>query len=134
MWWQDQARSGFFVLHHLLTAASMPDHQLVAGRGYVGSDLDVVMVSGLGTGLRSILVLALFASDAAATSSYAEPKLLGLACLPLLYWINRVWIMARLGEVDGDPLAFAIKDPRSIVLGLVIGAILIGAQQRIPLV
>ena len=50
-----------------------------------------------------------------------------LACLPLLYWLNRVWLMARRGEVEGDPVAFAIRDRRSLVLGAMIGAIFIAA-------
>lgn len=112
-----------------LRDATVPAHQLVAGRGYVGSDLDVVMVSGLGSGLCSILVLALFAADSAATGQYGTPHLLWFACLPLLYWINRVWMMARRGQVDGDPVAFALKDKRSIVLGAATAAILVAAQQ-----
>ncbi len=112
-----------------LRDATGPRHELVAGRGYTAGDLDVVMVSGLGSGLASILVLALFASDAGATGQYATPHLLWFACLPLLYWINRVWIMARRGEVDGDPVAFALKDWRSMVLGALTGVILVAAQQ-----
>lgn len=112
-----------------LRDAQVPSHQLVAGRGYTASDLDVVMVSGLGSGLCSILVLALFAADSGATGQYATPHLLWFACLPLLYWINRVWMMARRGEVDGDPVAFALKDRRSIVVGALTAAILVAAQQ-----
>jgi 4-hydroxybenzoate polyprenyltransferase len=112
-----------------LREATVPDHQLVAGRGYTASDLDVVMVSGLGTGLCSILVLALFANDPEATLHYASPQLLWFACLPLLYWINRVWMMARRGEVDGDPVAFALKDRRSILLGGMTALTFLAAQQ-----
>ena len=112
-----------------LRDSSAPADQLVSGRGYTAMDLDLVMVSGLGSGLCSILVLALFASDAAATGQYATPHLLWFACAPLLYWINRVWIMARRGEVDGDPVAFALKDRRSIVVGALTGLILVAAQQ-----
>lgn len=112
-----------------LRDSSAPADELVSGRGYTAMDLDLVMVSGLGSGLCSILVLALFASDAAATGEYATPHLLWFACAPLLYWINRVWIMARRGEVDGDPVAFALKDKRSIVVGALTAVILVAAQQ-----
>ena len=112
-----------------LRDSAAPADQLVSGRGYRVSDLGVVMVSGLGAGLCSILVLALFASDAGATGQYRTPHLLWFACAPLLYWINRVWIMAGRGEVDGDPVAFALKDPRSIALGAITGLILVAAQQ-----
>ncbi|MCZ8320889.1 MAG: UbiA family prenyltransferase [Novosphingobium sp.] len=101
--------------------------QLVKGRGYVGGDLDLVMASGVAAGMVAILVLALFAHDPATMRNYAAPDLLMLACLPLLYWLNRVWIMARRGEVEGDPVAFALRDRRSLVLGAMIGAIFLAA-------
>ena len=101
--------------------------QLVKGRGYVGGDLDLVMALGVGAGMVAILVLALFAHDPVTMQNYAAPDLLLLACLPLLYWLNRVWLMARRGEVEGDTVDFAIRDWRSLVLGAMIGAIFIAA-------
>lgn len=101
--------------------------QLVKGRGYVGGDLDLVMASGVAAGMVAILVLALFAHDPVTMANYAAPDLLLLACLPLLYWLNRIWIMARRGEVEGDPVAFAIRDRRSLALGAMIGAIFLAA-------
>lgn len=97
-------------------AVEAPDRLLI-GRGYVGGDLDVVMMAGVSSGMVSILVLTLFANDPATATHYAAPNLLLLLCLPLLYWLNRIWMMARRGEVDGDPVAFAIKDRRSILVG-----------------
>ncbi|MDB5700522.1 MAG: hypothetical protein JWL66_721 [Sphingomonadales bacterium] len=103
-----------------------PD-RLLSGRGYVGSDLDVVMMSGVSSGMVAILVLALFAHDPTTAAHYAAPELLWLLCLPLMYWINRIWMMARRGEVEGDPVAFAIKDRRSILVGAAMAAIFIVA-------
>lgn len=120
---------GYLKRYVELRDSDAPEHKLLSGRGYVAGDLDLVMVSGLGAGLCSILVLALFANDAAATTHYTHPKWLWFACVPLLYWINRVWIMARRGQVDGDPVAFALKDRRSIVLGLLTGLIFVAAQK-----
>lgn len=91
-------------------------HRLLSGRGYVGGDLDVVMMSGISAGMVSILVLALFAHDRATATHYAVPELLWLLCLPLLYWLNRIWMMARRGEVEGDPVVFAIRDRRSVLV------------------
>ena len=92
-------------------------NRLLSGRGYMGGDLDVVMMSGISAGMVAILVLALFAHDPATAAHYATPELLWLLCLPLIYWLNRIWMMARRGEVEGDPVAFAIKDRRSILVG-----------------
>lgn len=102
-------------------------HLLLSGRGYVGGDLDVVMMSGISAGMVAILVLALFAHDPATVRQYALPELLWLLCLPLIYWLNRIWMMARRGQVEGDPVAFAIKDRRSILVGAAMGCIFVVA-------
>jgi len=102
-------------------------HRLLSGRGYVGGDLDVVMMSGVSAGMVAILVLALFARDPTTVAHYAVPELLWLLCLPLIYWMNRIWMMARRGQVEGDPVAFAIKDRRSILVGAAMAAIFLCA-------
>ncbi len=39
----------------------------------------------------------------------------------MLYWISRIWILARRKEVDDDPVAFAIGDgPSYICVGLLV--------------
>ncbi len=111
-----------------LRDAVHPDRML-EGRGYEPSDLDVVMMAGMGAGMVSILVLALFANDLATARHYQTPHLLWFICLPLLYWINRIWMMARRGEVDGDPVAFAVRDRRSMFVGLLCALLFIAAQQ-----
>lgn len=107
-----------------MRAAAHPD-RLLNGRGYVGGDLDVVMASGISSGMVAVLILALFAHEPEAAAHYAAPDLLLLLCLPLIYWLNRIWIMARRGEVEGDPVAFAIKDRRSLVIGGAMAAIFV---------
>ena len=106
--------------------------RLLSGRGYVGGDLDVVMTSGVSAGMVSILVLALFAHDPETATHYASPDLLWLLCLPLLYWLNRIWMMARRGEVEGDPVAFAVKDKRSLLVGVALISILVMALIGLP--
>src|SRR3546814_10939983 len=101
--------------------------RLLSGRGYVGVDLDVVMMSGISAGMVAILVLALFAHDPATAEHYALPEMLWLLCLPLIYWLNRIWMMARRGEVEGDPVAFAIKDGRSLFVGAATPGIFLAA-------
>lgn len=121
----------FLSLAYLKRYVEMRDatepQRLLSGRGYVGGDLDVVMMSGISAGMVSILVLALFAHDPETMAHYAAPELLALLCVPLIYWLNRLWMMARRGEVEGDPVAFAVKDPRSIAIGAIMALIFLAA-------
>lgn len=110
----------FLSLAYLKRYVEMRDtadpERLLSGRGYVGGDMDVVMTSGISAGTVAVLVLALFAHDPATAAHYGSPELLLLLCLPVTYWLNRIWMMARRGQVDGDPVAFAVKDRRSLVV------------------
>jgi 4-hydroxybenzoate polyprenyltransferase len=106
--------------------------RLLSGRGYLGGELDVVMNSGVSAGMVAILVLMLFAHDPHTAANYQIPELLWLLCIPLLYWINRIWMMARRGQVEGDPVAFAIKDRRSLAIGASMAAIFLLASYGVP--
>lgn len=110
-----------------LANAKQPE-RLLSGRGYLPEDLDIVAIAGVSSGMVSILVLALFSNAMGQSAAYKTPQLLWLLCILLLYWINRVWMMARRGQVEGDPVAFATKDPRSIVIAALMGIVVLAAQ------
>jgi hypothetical protein len=51
---------------------------------------------------------------------YARPQLLWLICPLLLYWITRIWFLARRGRVSEDPVLFAATDPVSYGVGALV--------------
>jgi 4-hydroxybenzoate polyprenyltransferase len=112
-----------------LAITTQSPNRLLSGRGYVGSDVEIVMMSGIASGMVSILVLAQFIHSASPTYLHGTPDLLWGLCLVLLYWLSRAWMMARRGQVSGDPIAFAITDRRSIVLGAIALAIMLAGQR-----
>ncbi len=90
------------------------------GRGYHAADIDQVAMLGSASAYTSVLVLALYINSSTVPGLYRRPQLLWLACPVLLYWLSRLWILARRGEVLEDPVVFAIKDRVSwLALGLV---------------
>ena len=43
-------------------------------------------------------------------------------CLLALYWVLRIGLLAVRGEIDSDPVAFALKDRVTYIIGaLVLG-------------
>jgi hypothetical protein len=70
-----------------------------------------------------VLVLALYIESEQVRLIYREPRLLWLLCPLLLYWIGRLWIVARRGG-GKDPLVFAATDPPSLMVAL-LGTVLI---------
>jgi hypothetical protein len=114
---------GYLKRYVELRASARADHELLSGRGYTGSDEAIVAMNGVAAGMVSVLVLALFAEAMGRTGTYASPPLLWLLPLPLLYWLNRIWMMGRRGEVDSDPVAFALTDRKSVAVVLLLGLI-----------
>ncbi|WP_162233551.1 UbiA family prenyltransferase [Sphingomonas sp. Leaf34] len=119
---------GYLKRYVELRGSTRAAHELLSGRGYIPSDEGIVAMNGVAAGMVSILVLALFAEAMARGNSYASPALLWLLPLPLLYWLNRIWMMGRRGEVDSDPVAFALTDRTSLAVGAILAAILLAAK------
>lgn len=85
----------------------------VKGRGYIRDDLWIVSMLGVGSGLISVLVMALYVTSDTVQTLYVRPYVLLMLCPVLLFWIARVWMLAHRGLLDDDPVFFALKDPAS---------------------
>jgi 4-hydroxybenzoate polyprenyltransferase len=92
----------------------------LSGRGYYIGDLQVLMSLATASGMLSVLVFAMYINSPETILLYAEPYALWLLCPLFAYWIIRIIIMASRGEVDEDPITFAIKDSRSWITGVLI--------------
>lgn len=93
------------------------------GRGYHTDDIELISSLGGSAGYISALVLALYIQDPATASLYNNPTIIWLACPVLLYWISRTWILAHRGEMNDDPVVFAMKDKVSLICGLIFAVI-----------
>jgi 4-hydroxybenzoate polyprenyltransferase len=92
-----------------------------SGRGYRPGDLGPVSAMGITSGYLSVLVLALYVSRGDVRRFYAHPGWLWGLCPLALFWISHLWLLARRGEVNDDPLSFALRSPASwavLLLGL----------------
>jgi 4-hydroxybenzoate polyprenyltransferase/phosphoserine phosphatase len=96
-------------------------------RAYQVGDLELVQTMGLSAGYIGILVLCLFISSDDVSRLYATPMVLWLMCPVMLYWISRVWLLARRGELHDDPVVFSLRDLNSWICGALVLAVLIGA-------
>lgn len=88
------------------------------GRGYYPGDLDMISSLGASTGYLAVMVLALYIHDSATAALYGLPHVIWLACPLLLFWITRVWMLTHRGQMNDDPVVFAIRDRMSQVIGV----------------
>jgi len=90
------------------------------GRGYRVEDIETLGSAGASAGYLSVLVLALYVNSPDVRVLYSHPEIIWLLCPLLLYWISRVWLLARRGGMHDDPVVFAINDRGSRFLAVVV--------------
>jgi len=89
------------------------------GRGYHVSDIEQLRSFGSASAYASVVVLTLYISDiTAAAQLYQHTTRLWLLVPVLLLWLSRLWLLASRGQLDEDPVVYAITDKRSLLLGL----------------
>ncbi|HEY0779694.1 MAG TPA: UbiA family prenyltransferase [Gemmatirosa sp.] len=87
-------------------------------RGYLTSDADFLHTLGIGCGLVSALVLALYLQSDIVASRFATPVWLWPIVAMELYWISSVWLVTLRGKMHDDPIVFAARDRRTFVFAL----------------
>jgi 4-hydroxybenzoate polyprenyltransferase len=88
------------------------------GRPY-GSN-DPVAISGIASAYAAVVVLALYIQSPETARLYHRPEPLWVICPILLFWLNRLWLLSTRGQVDEDPVLFALKDWVSYAAGVVV--------------
>lgn len=94
-------------------------------RGYAPVDLGTISQTGIAAGLLAALVLALYVNSPEILRLYPRPHVLWAACPLFIYWISRIWLIARRGEMDEDPILFAFRDPASYGVAVCLAAMVL---------
>ncbi len=103
------------------------DQKVLPGRGYVTTDLDAVSVAGICSGFLASLVLALYINSESVQLLYRRPVLLwGLQPI-LLYYVTRLWVICRRGELTEDPIQYTIRESSTYGTALLAVAVLLAA-------
>jgi len=111
----------------LTRARESDQHEFLSRRAYQVGDIGMVQTMGLSAAYISVLVLCLFVSSEDVSRLYSTPEFLWMMCPVMLYWISRVWLLARRCELHDDPVVFAFSDPTSYVSGALIGGVVVAA-------
>jgi 4-hydroxybenzoate polyprenyltransferase len=90
------------------------------GRGYLVSDIEQIRSFGTASATASVVVFMLYIGRPDVTELYRHPSRLWLIVPLLIYWLFRVWLLASRGELDEDPVVFALRDRLSQVLGVLV--------------
>jgi 4-hydroxybenzoate polyprenyltransferase len=113
-------------------AAELVEHQgdnqnVPPGRGYVTTDLDAVCAAGICSGFLSSLVLALYINSDSVRLLYHHPTLLWGLLPILLYYIVRLWVICRRGELTEDPIQYTVTAPSTYGAAALVVLVLLAA-------
>lgn len=98
------------------------DQTYVSNRGYRAEDVGLTLALGLSTATAAPVIMVLYIIESASPSGlYSAPEALWAAPVVLSLWLMRVWLLANRNALHDDPVVFAIKDPQSLLAGVVIG-------------
>ncbi len=92
-----------------------------SGRGYIYSDAELLLVFGVSSSVASLLILVLYMKfEAFEIVGYARPDFLWGIVMAVAIWLGRIWLLTHRGQMNDDPVDFALQDKTSIALGAVV--------------
>ncbi len=99
----------------------------IKGRGYRRIDLQTITALTAASGFVAVLVLALYINSPEVMTLYRHPELLWGVCVILVYWLGRICFLTGRGEMNQDPVIFAVTDRISLLAGVLVVAIFVVA-------
>jgi len=102
--------------------------QLKNGRGYVMTDIEQMRSFGTASAFAAVVVFANYISNIEVVRLYHHSHYLWLIVPCMILWLCRVWLLASRGELNEDPVAFALTDVPSLVIGGIVLVIILAAM------
>lgn len=114
----------FAELENLRASGSHPK----SGRGYLLADMEQVRSFGTASAYASVVIFSIYISGRDVMALYHRPSLLWLIIPMMILWLSRVWLLASRGELNEDPVVFALTDRMSLIIGVAVAAIVLLAM------
>jgi 4-hydroxybenzoate polyprenyltransferase/phosphoserine phosphatase len=92
--------------------------QLSNGRGYLMTDVEQMRAFGTASAFAAVVVFANYISSQDVVRLYSHARYLWLIVPFMILWTCRVWLLASRGELNEDPVAFALTDWASLLMGV----------------
>ena len=111
----------FAELENLRASGTPPKN----GRGYLVADIDQLRSFGTASAFAAVVIFAIYISGGDVVTLYRQPGLLWLSMPLMILWLCRVWLLASRGDLNEDPLVFALTDRMSLLIGVAVAAVVL---------
>jgi 4-hydroxybenzoate polyprenyltransferase len=95
------------------------------GRGYLLADIEQLRSFGTASGYAGMVVFSLYISGHDVVALYSHAARMWLIVPLMILWISRVWLLAGRGQLDEDPVIFAVTDRLSLLIGFCVAMIVL---------
>ena len=109
----------FAELENMRILGSKPNN----GRGYLVADIEQIRTFGTASAFAAVVVFANYIGSHDVTILYRHTQWLWLILPLMVLWLCRVWLLASRGELNEDPVVFALTDKMSLLIGAAVGII-----------
>ncbi|MBJ3761247.1 UbiA family prenyltransferase [Maribius pontilimi] len=100
----------------LTELAKATDDAKLPGRGYARADYtDLMNMAGVGV-VGALVIFALYTVSDQAAQLYQTRWIMWLALLPIALWLFRMVALGARGQMDYDPIVFALRDRQGLGL------------------
>jgi 4-hydroxybenzoate polyprenyltransferase/phosphoserine phosphatase len=89
-----------------------------AGRAYYVWDLATIQMAGIASAFTAGTVLAFYIQSDVVGTLYPQPQWLWIFSIGVVFWLLRLWLVAARGQLEEDPMLFALRDRPSRLLFL----------------
>ncbi len=93
------------------------------GRGYMLGDIEQLRSFGTASAYAAVVVFSFYIGAHDVSSLYRHGNRLWLITPLMIYWLSRVWLLASRGQLDEDPVIFAVTDRVSLLTGAAVAVI-----------
>ena len=112
--------------HTEIVRAGISTSHSLKSRGYQLEDAALTLALGVSSSVASLVIMVLFiVEEVRQRNFYAYPKVLWAIPMVLSVWISRIWLLAHRGQMNDDPVSFALRDKASLMLGAAIAIIFV---------
>jgi 4-hydroxybenzoate polyprenyltransferase/phosphoglycolate phosphatase-like HAD superfamily hydrolase len=92
-------------------------HEKTLGRGYIATDAPVLLGLGVSSSMAAVLIMVLYLiNDAFQAQFYRHSAFLWGFPVIIFLFLARIWLLCHRGQINDDPVAFALKDRLSLTL------------------
>jgi 4-hydroxybenzoate polyprenyltransferase len=93
------------------------------GRGYLPADIEQLRSFGTASAYAGMVVFSLYISSHDVIALYRHAARMWLIVPLMILWISRVWLLAGRGQLDEDPVIFAVTDRLSLLIGFCVAVV-----------